>query len=465
MTPRFICRIAAATALFCFASTAAARQQHPSVINVAPPASNVETDRASIIAALERARPGDTVQFEPGTYLVGRLIPVATSRLTLRGHADGTVLRGCEPADYDAMSREFVGLLAAPPDPANPGAAWDVVSRCGMLELTGGHVTIRNFTFEYGRLGLLLGCCGAERAFRATDGGYLIEDNTFRNSGNSVRAILSSPARTVIRNNRFINTFHALSAVGSQLHFVDNHVAVTDPAEVPGGMPGFGVSIGSIPPDVSTDLAAGACDGNIIARNHVEGHPNGIFLNAGAGSTCTGAEIRDNTIIVRRGPYRASWPYAPLVPLDHPSDSTIVGVPLTLWGESGDGVADGRVTNSLVEGNRIAGAEGVGMELRGATRNRILNNTISGVLRRDPYPGNVDGPPPQWGDEHNGSGIWVSPGSDGNEIVGNTFEGIAGAAVVLRGDGNVVELVRSPSDAVRDHGTGNRVSTSRREQQ
>jgi uncharacterized protein len=456
-------RIVAAAALLCMASAASGAAQLPetaspvpreprtSVIDVAPPTGAVEIDRASIVAAIERARPGDTIQFAPGTYLVGRLIPVATSRLTLQGHADGTVLRGCEPAEYDAMDREFVALLTAPPDPANPGAAWDVVSRCGMMEFTGGHVTVRNFTFEYGRLGLLLGCCSADFAFRATDGGYLIEDNTFRNSGNSVRAILSSPVPTVIRNNRFINTFHALSAVGSQLHFADNHVAVTDPAEVPGGMPGFGILIGSIPPDVSTDLAAGACDGNVIARNHVEGHPNGIFLNAGAGSACTGAEIRDNTIIVRRGPYRASWPYAPLFPLDHPSDSTIVGVPLTLWGESGAEVADGRVTDSLIEGNRIVGAEGVGVELRGATDNWIVNNTISGVVRRNPYPGNLDGPPPQWGEEHNGSGIWVSAGSEGNEITGNVFHDVASHTIVIEGDSDRGQN-RSPGDAVRERG-------------
>jgi hypothetical protein len=61
-----------------------------------------------------------------------------------------------------------------------------------------------------------------------------------------------------------------------------------------------------------------------------------------------------------------------------------------------------------------------------------------------------------------GSGIRVSPDSDGNEIPRNTFEPIAVAAVVLRGDRNVVET-RSPNDAVRDHGSRNRVSNCRRE--
>ncbi|HUG39837.1 MAG TPA: DUF4440 domain-containing protein, partial [Longimicrobiales bacterium] len=90
-------------------------------------------------------------------------------------------------------------------------------------------------------------------------------------------------------------------------------------------------------------------------------------------------------------------------------------------------------------------------------RNRVADNTITGIRRREPFPGNV-----LWGIHEeqwrhaNGSAIWVSPGSDGNEIVGNTFEDVAAAAVVIEGDSNHVEL-HSALDAVRDLGRANRV--------
>jgi hypothetical protein len=78
-------------------------------------------DRASILAALEQVQPGGTIQFAPGTYLIGgEIIRIAVPRLTLLGHPEGTTLRGCGP---DEMARE-------------PGAvARD--ERCNLLELAG----------------------------------------------------------------------------------------------------------------------------------------------------------------------------------------------------------------------------------------------------------------------------------------------------------------------------------------
>jgi hypothetical protein len=57
----------------------------------------------------------------------------------------------------------------------------------------------------------------------------------------------------------------------------------------------------------------------------------------------------------------------------------------------------------------------------------------------------------------NGSGIWVSRGSDENELMGNTFQDIAAHAIVLEGDRNRVEIRRA-GDTVRDVGNDNRVS-------
>ncbi|CAN5678507.1 hypothetical protein BH23GEM7_BH23GEM7_30560 [soil metagenome] len=89
------------------------------VVHVAPPTGEAETDRASILAALERVQQGGTVQFAPGTYLIGEIIRVPTPRLTLLGHPDGTTLRGCEPDEYAASqgdaarATDYAGRSAA----------------------------------------------------------------------------------------------------------------------------------------------------------------------------------------------------------------------------------------------------------------------------------------------------------------------------------------------------------------
>jgi hypothetical protein len=67
-------------------------------VHVAPATGERTTDRASILAALERATPGDTILFARGMYLVGRVIPVSTPGLTLLGHSQGTTLRGTTEA-------------------------------------------------------------------------------------------------------------------------------------------------------------------------------------------------------------------------------------------------------------------------------------------------------------------------------------------------------------------------------
>jgi len=81
----------------------------------------------------------------------------------------------------------------------------------------------------------------------------------------------------------------------------------------------------------------------------------------------------------------------------------------------------GAVTDNLIEGNVIIGTEGLGIEIRHASRNRIVNNTVTRVERREPFPGNaiaalpiLGGDPETWRDA-NGSGIWLSLGSDENE--------------------------------------------------
>jgi uncharacterized protein (TIGR02246 family) len=419
-------------------------------VHVAAPTGEQATDRASILAALDQVRPGGIVQFAPGTYLVGELITVAVGRITLLGHPDGTTLRGCERDAYAASQAD----AARAPDYAG---RWTATSRCGLFELTGGHVTIGSFTFEQTRLGLILGCCYAEGAFRPTDGGYLIEDNTFRNSDNGIRPLLAAPDTTVIRGNRFINTFHAVSSAGSAIHVLGNDISVPQPARVPAGHPGFAIGLSPIVPPFGEPLdpAVSGCEHNVVAGNRIEGHETGIVVFGDPGTACRRNVIRDNTIIVRRVPLPPGRPAADLVDITDDADTTIVGVPLTLHNPTGEGV----VAENVIERNRVFGADGIGIELLHATGNRIVDNTITGVRRRDPFPGNTLGGDPERWRVANGSGIWISAGSDGNEIAGNTFEDMAAHAVVIEGDRNRVEL-RSGSDAAHDLGSCNRVVTA-----
>lgn len=155
-------------------------------VHVAPPTGKWEFDRASILAALEQVKPGGTVRFAAGTYLVGEIIPIATPRLTLLGDPAGTTLRGCEAENFDAIGR---AMVAAWTGEATLDETEQAMRGCQLLHLTGGHATIRNLTLEQAWSGLILGCCEDARGVRHTDGGYLIEHNIFRDIVNGVRGI------------------------------------------------------------------------------------------------------------------------------------------------------------------------------------------------------------------------------------------------------------------------------------
>jgi pimeloyl-ACP methyl ester carboxylesterase/ketosteroid isomerase-like protein len=413
-----------------------AQPSAPGVVHVAPPTGERATDRASILAALERVPPGGTVQFAAGTYVTGEIIRVGVPRITLLGHEDGTAVRGCDPSEYLEQAV--------------------VLFTCAGFELSAGHQTVRNLTFEYTSHGLFVGCCwfdnpddaesGEGRQPRlAQPGGHVIEGNTFRFASNPIRVIGASAEPILIRGNRFVNSYHVVSVMGGAVHFLDNDVAVPEPGQVPiAGHPGGAVAMlpfGSmLPPWNRSADEDTSCSHNVIAGNRIEGHPDAIYIGAHAGSSCRHNIIRDNTLIVR--------------PTVRGADMRIVGVPLAI--RSTD---SGLIEDNHVDGNRIAGAEGLGIEVFRASRNRISNNLITGISRRDPFPGSA-----YWRDaspwrEGNGSGIWLSPGSDENEIVGNTFEDIATDAIVVEGERNRVET-RSTGDAVRDLGSGNVVVSS-----
>jgi pimeloyl-ACP methyl ester carboxylesterase len=429
-------------------------------IHVAPPTGEAEADRGSILAALEQVQPGGTVQFAAGTYLVGPIIRVDTPGITLLGHSKGTVLRGCELPDYEAMELEFSDAFQKDGFEAD----LTVLRRCGQLHLTGGHVTVRAITFEQSRMGVVLGCCEHEQVLRSVAGGYVIEDNVFRNTGNSVRAWLRAEEPTVIRRNEFINTFHALSAMASRIHFVENRVSVPEPSLVPFEThPGFGITIGAYPAQMEEGLTPPLepCVENVIAGNVVQGHPDALMLFAAPGFTCRDNEVRDNTLIASRVPRPEIWRFEDVWPITDPDDPTFVGLPLRLWGATageipgvlaGDSAESGKLLRNRIAGNIIRDADGLGMLLVNASTNQIVGNSIAQVRVRDPFPGNDESTAGQW-EAANGSGIWVSSGSDENEITGNVFADLGADAIFLEGDHNLVET----HFGVRDLGTGNRV--------
>jgi hypothetical protein len=397
------------------------------VVHVAPPTGNRDLDRASILAALDEVRPGGTVQFAPGTYLIGINVPdsfdfirVTVPRITLLGHPDGTTLRGCDVAPEEI---ELAG--------------------CNGLELTGGGQTVRNLTFENSWWPIFLGrefAMDPDGNFffdpiESGPGGYRIENNTFRSI---VSVTLYGQLRqpSVIRNNIFINVFHAAVIRGGTAHVVDNDIRVPDPEQVPFfGEPGSAVGI--VP---NYHAAASRCDHNLVARNRIENHPVGVVVMTPAAdwtptvtARCSHNVIRDNLIVGSRVYY--------------PDDDS---APLTLANLLG---AEGSIQHTLLEGNQVLGGEGIGAILYEARHTRFVNNTIRGITPREHFPWFYVHPP----DEGNGSGVWVSPGSSHNQIAASTFADLAASAAVLEGDNNHV-ATRSASDVVRDLGVGNRVT-------
>lgn len=416
-------------------------------IEVAPPTGEQETDRAKVQTAFDAVKPGGTIQFARGTYLLGAGARLTVPDVTVLGHPDGTVLRGCEPSVFE-VERADIGRV--------------VFGCTGLYVQTEGQ-TIRDLTFEYTWHGIVVGpypTTGKEAAAfwesgegppdSYPAGGQRIEGNTFRATPNGLRVLGTGEERSIVRDNDFIDVFHAIGIYGAPLHFLDNRVTVEDPSRVPSSRhPGSAILVSPGYTD---------CAGHVIAGNRVEGYPGAIYVLADRGQVCRGVEIRDNTIEVRGVKVPEAWGGA--TPTE--DDSTIVGVPITLtsldrplpW--QPDVETEGVVEEIVIEGNRLLGAEGLGILVDGS-RNRISRNIVTDIRRRDPFPGIT------WiGDEHvtwetaNGSGIWVSPGSEHNEIAGNRFEDIAGAAIYLEGDNNEVR-VRSATDSVHDLGRGNRV--------
>jgi hypothetical protein len=432
-------------------------------VHVAPPTGVRDADRVSILAALEQVQPDGTVLFAAGTYLMGgEIIRIATRGTTLLGHVQGTTLRGCDPAEFERHGSD------AP--------------LCNGLELAGGQQKVRGLTFEYAGMALHVGCCWSDFPYmRASEGGHIVEGNTFRNSAIGIRIDGYWLDPSLVRSNRFLNNWHAVHVYGGTVHLLENEIAAPEPRETPRWKTVWdAVFIGSpMPLQDGYEMPAEPCANNIIEGNRVEGYADGIVLAVWVpGLSCRGNVIRGNTIRVGRVP-----------PPADDTGASYIGTPLALansaeafrrmglfyvstegrWSRSpppgeSEPVPASVLEDNLIEGNHIIGAEGVGLEVLHASRNRIVNNTFTRVRLRDPFPGKFFGVLPElnlvpdWQDA-NGSAIWVSPGSDENQIIASSFADIAAYAVYVNGDRNVIETQRA-RDSVYDLGTGNQVRGS-----
>jgi len=382
----------------------------PHVVQVAPPEGNPAADRASIVAALEEVRPGGTVQFAPGTYVIGLnilgsfdWIRVTVPRVTLLGHDAGTTLQGCDPAGGPIVSGGCMGL-----------------------QLVGGRQTVRNLTFEHFNQPLVPGFFLFRESAEHQVGGYRIENNTFRNSMWGVRMFGQWTQPTVVRHNTFVNVAFAVQMWGRTAHITDNDISAPDWEQVPTFLTGdVGVSL------YATDwLQTGPCDRNLVARNRIEHYVWGIEMWADApGEGCRHNVIRDNAILNGR-------------------ELAAFGIPAVgLWLENHLGPE--LFSHTLIQGNEIAGVVGAGAFFYRVAENRVINNTIAAIVPSLPAA--------SWFGEANGSGVWISPQSQTNGIRNNHFDDVEEADVVLEGDQNHVATT-SASDVVRDLGVGNRVT-------
>jgi hypothetical protein len=373
----------------------------PHVVHVAPPTGDVATDRASIMAALEEVRPGGTVQFAPDTYVIGidtpgsfAFILVTVPRVTLLGHPDGTTLWGCSLEDI-------------------------LPSNCSGIRLEAEFQSVRDLTFEAMGQPLNIG-----RISTPTVGGYRIEGNTFRSTFFGVRAFGPWTQPAIIGNNSFENVALGVQVWGRTVHTTDNELAAPDWEQIPFWF----APVEAIVIYSWDEFLTGPCDGNVVARNRIEGFAAGIGVAVVSQAGCRHNVIRDNTIVnsVELDPLPAG----------------------PIWLENFTGDPD-LLAHTLVQGNHILGSQGLGVYAWVGAQVRFVNNTIRDLTLSQYSPGYLG--------ESNGSGVWVSPGSRNNQILNNRFAAVEAEEVILEGDYNHVATT-SASDVVRDLGVGNRIT-------
>lgn len=422
-------------------SLAACATRESADVTVPAPTGVMVQDRAAVQSVFDSVRPGQTVEFAAGQYVLGAGIRLTVPDVTIRGHPDGTVLRGCEPEAFDVTEAEV----------------FSTVVNCAGFYIEAERQSVRGLTFEYMWHGIFIGRFAAsmEEAAAARQrpplsvGGQRIEGNTFRATPNGMRVLGIGDSVSVVRDNEFIDNFHAIGIYGAPVHFVGNRVRVERPLGVPTSrVPGSAILVEGQDSD---------CRGHVVADNSVEGHAGAIYVMVSRGRVCRGVQVRNNTVRVARVALPADgW----VIPRSS-TDSTLVGAPITVYrrDDALPGVAPdapaGILEDIVIEGNTILGGDGIGIVVN-ANRTRIVGNRISDIRRRDPFPGiNWDVSLVTWG-KGNGSGIWLAPAAHENDVSGNVFARISGPAITLEGSANRVSL-RAPGDTVADLGRANLV--------
>lgn len=69
--------------------TATSDQTLADTILVAPPTGMVDHDRSNVQAAFDSVKPGDTILFSPGKYMLGAGAKLTVPDVTVLGHPDG----------------------------------------------------------------------------------------------------------------------------------------------------------------------------------------------------------------------------------------------------------------------------------------------------------------------------------------------------------------------------------------
>lgn len=349
----------------------------PLTVTVAPPTGDRERDRASVQAAIDSVKPGGTVQFAAGTYLIGSEgIALRTSDVTLRGHSDGTVLRGCTDEQLASMGEDAY------------------FAQCNGIGLMGGRQQVRALAFEGFTASLTILApvdSTAERMAPNTEGGHVIEGNTFRNS-TTVELHVNADSVVTVRGNTFHNTYHALAISGRNVHVLQNDIAAPEPEKVPYGWPSLAIGLR---PDPGVP-----CTGNRIEGNTIDGHTDAVVIGVmpgdGPGAVCEGNTVRENTVRVRPlvypafvGPALAGQPLSGVpIRLLNVQQAIMAGTMQSRMPPNAPPMpaefAQSAIRENVIEGNRISGAIGVAIELIHASGNRVTGNIIEGTVRLSP---------------------------------------------------------------------------------
>ena len=171
---------------------------------------------------------------------------------------------------------------------------------------------------------------------------------------------------------------------------IDNDMSVPEPDLVPMGSAGGGVAV--------APGSAGICSSVLVEGNRIDGYSEGVMiaaLTAAPGAGCSDITVRNNDIVA------SSWRVPADPRINTVPDPSYVGklgvaapirvinlqrilaegVPIRIQAQAPGsgwpaGFADARITGIVIEGNRITGAVGLGIEVVGVDDSRIRDNEI-----------------------------------------------------------------------------------------